>query len=1085
MRRTSTRPSGRVKFVIAAAVASATQFAFAQTSGTWIPTGTAGTDWGTATQWIGSIPDGGGTATFLENVTSPPTATPTLSSNYTLSHINIASSASYAIEGAGGITLPGGGGAVNVTRSASNLPVSQNLGTYDFLQGSSINVPISGGALTVSGGGAVALTAANTYVGTTTVNNSILSIAGDSSLGDPGNSISLNSGTLASRGPTAFVSNRNIAVTGNSSLQMGDPTFAFNVMTINGVVSGSGTLSQSVYSSMGVTFTNTNTFSGVLAQRSQTSGVNSAGFVLSGNGAFPSVASIYVDSFINLNNTTTNNSDRIADNATVYLAGAGLDIANARGPGSTSTTTQEVAGVLQNTGGPSIVTLSNVAAAGADPGTQIVFSLTNVTRTNGATLRIRGNLLSDTPATLGSGISNFISTNAPAGLAGGSGGAGSPDLKIVPWMLGGGTAGISAANSSLVTWNASNGCIRPLASDEYATSFGVATNNVLLNSSVGSFTIPGGGATVNSLTLVANAAGAAGGAVVINGTDPVTVSSGAILIKGNATGATINAPIAFPAGVEGIFLAARSFTTTNVISGNNGVTLGSISAWTITGNGVNSTYSGPTTLGGAATISGNLPVNANSAFGNTSSPVILSAGDQAGARLTFSTSSVVDRDIAVVGTGATSTNAVLTSSTGNEIITFNGNLSVNHDLSIGFRYPALTPGVPTVNATFNGIISGSGKILEGVPQVGLAPSAQILNGANSFSGGVVSRYGAFYAGNDSAFGTGTYFTRARSGPFDLNAYPAMGATAGPSGTDLSRTIANNLVLNSDGLTLNNAIPLNLTGMVELNGRQTTLVALGAPTELSGDIVSGGLTVLGGQEVTLSGTNGFTGGVNASASTTLPDGSTPAAGRVRFASPGALPAGSTLAIGAGAIAKAADHGANPRLNLNVSTLTIDGATDAWTGQLDLGNNDMLVVNGSLTDINNQIKTGYNSGAWTGQGISSSNAAVNSNAGLGYAQSGGGTQVRYTLYGDADLNLTVNITDFALLASNFNAPNTVWATGDFNYDNQTGIGDFALLAANFNQMSPRLGATTVPEPALFSTVLLLGMGQIARRRRSRGV
>jgi hypothetical protein len=73
------------------------------------------------------------------------------------------------------------------------------------------------------------------------------------------------------------------------------------------------------------------------------------------------------------------------------------------------------------------------------------------------------------------------------------------------------------------------------------------------------------------------------------------------------------------------------------------------------------------------------------------------------------------------------------------------------------------------------------------------------------------------------------------------------------------------------------------------------------------------------------------------------------------------------------------------------------------------------------------------------------------------------LRYTLIGDADLNRSVDIGDFSLLGSNFNALATRWTRGNFNYDGGTDIGDFSLLAANFNQTLSRRAPTA---PPLFS-------------------
>ena len=91
------------------------------------------------------------------------------------------------------------------------------------------------------------------------------------------------------------------------------------------------------------------------------------------------------------------------------------------------------------------------------------------------------------------------------------------------------------------------------------------------------------------------------------------------------------------------------------------------------------------------------------------------------------------------------------------------------------------------------------------------------------------------------------------------------------------------------------------------------------------------------------------------------------------------------------------------------------------------------------------------------------------------------VRYTLMGDADLDRTVGIGDFSLLAANFNAPATRWYRGDFDYNGTTDIGDFSLLAGNFNNSIPTdlPGRTSVPEPA---GGLLIVAAALARRRRA---
>lgn len=161
---------------------------------------------------------------------------------------------------------------------------------------------------------------------------------------------------------------------------------------------------------------------------------------------------------------------------------------------------------------------------------------------------------------------------------------------------------------------------------------------------------------------------------------------------------------------------------------------------------------------------------------------------------------------------------------------------------------------------------------------------------------------------------------------------------------------------------------------------------------------------------------------------------------------------TLAANMVITASSVDVGAAGVLNLADNTLIVD-----YTGA------------SPVSTIGSLLTTGRNNGAWTGNGINSSAAASQSNRALGYAEAtdifgtfpasfagesvdNTSVLVRYTLLGDATLDRTVNISDFALLAANFNVSGTRWSSGNFNFDAQTDISDFATLAANFNTSIP---------------------------------
>ncbi len=95
-----------------------------------------------------------------------------------------------------------------------------------------------------------------------------------------------------------------------------------------------------------------------------------------------------------------------------------------------------------------------------------------------------------------------------------------------------------------------------------------------------------------------------------------------------------------------------------------------------------------------------------------------------------------------------------------------------------------------------------------------------------------------------------------------------------------------------------------------------------------------------------------------------------------------------------------------------------------------------------------------------------------------------------FGDASVDLVVNLADFNILAANFGQSGREWETGDFTGDGVVNLDDFNLLAANFGQsvggptVTPedwaRLAAA-IPEPA--SLGLLLAAGAMCLRRRTR--
>jgi autotransporter-associated beta strand protein len=180
--------------------------------------------------------------------------------------------------------------------------------------------------------------------------------------------------------------------------------------------------------------------------------------------------------------------------------------------------------------------------------------------------------------------------------------------------------------------------------------------------------------------------------------------------------------------------------------------------------------------------------------------------------------------------------------------------------------------------------------------------------------------------------------------------------------------------------------------------------------------------------------------------------------------------------------------------------------------------------TLQSIRAQVITGYNGGgaqAWLGNGITSSSAAANSSAAVGYAlasevlpfAAGAATDTflgltvdkstvvaRYTLAGDATLDGVVDFNDLVKLAQNYNTTvsdvtESWWNKGDFTYDGITDFNDLVKLAQNYNTSLPTEpipGASALFESDLaraFASVpepgcgLLMGIGLLAMGRRRR--
>jgi autotransporter-associated beta strand protein len=355
-----------------------------------------------------------------------------------------------------------------------------------------------------------------------------------------------------------------------------------------------------------------------------------------------------------------------------------------------------------------------------------------------------------------------------------------------------------------------------------------------------------------------------------------------------------------------------------------------------------------------------------------------------------------------------------------------------------------------------------------------------------------------------------------------------------------RDTAGAFTLSGNALTVTGGITNYSTNTQTIN-LNLTLGAAQQFNAANGNIAVGGTIATGGNTLTVAGAANTTlsGAISGLGALAKNDSGTLMLSGNNSYSGGTTVGGGTLVVahvhGLGTGALTINNSATTRLQAGLTApvqlpgLTIAGGTSP-TATLDVTNNNMVVHNGDINTTIAQLKSGLNSSGtlWTGSGIQSStaaaDAAANANSTLfavgaiknidkfGNAiystwpappsPDGGATGlttadvlVKYTYFGDADLNGVVdNTTDYDLWSNGFMNPSLAatngWLYGDFDYsgtvDNTT---DYDLWSTGFvHQGSPLVAGSvslsvatsiqSVPEP---SALLLAALGLTAYRAR----
>jgi autotransporter-associated beta strand protein len=176
---------------------------------------------------------------------------------------------------------------------------------------------------------------------------------------------------------------------------------------------------------------------------------------------------------------------------------------------------------------------------------------------------------------------------------------------------------------------------------------------------------------------------------------------------------------------------------------------------------------------------------------------------------------------------------------------------------------------------------------------------------------------------------------------------------------------------------------------------------------------------------------------------------------------------------------------------VNSLSIAGTAAAPTARLDLNDNDLAINytgTSPLGTIRSWLVAGFNAGNWNGMGVDSTvahNDATMRTA-LGYAeassigmtstfdgQSIDGTTVlvKYTYYGDSNLDGKVDASDFQMFIDGLVTPGaSLWSQGDYSYDGHVDLGnDFSLFLTSYLAQGGALGelAPLISESSMSAT------------------
>ncbi len=504
-------------------------------------------------------------------------------------------SASSSNLGLGGLTF--NGGTLQTTASFGlgfALALGSNGGTFSPNSGTTLTVTsaISGaGGLTMEGAGTLALTAANTYSGGTTLNSGTLSISSDANLGAAGAGLTFNGGTLQTTGN--FATDRSIALNAAGGTFM---PASGTKLTLWQPVTGSGGLTMAGAGTLELT--GGSTFTGATTVASGTLALAGSGSLASSSGVGLSVAGATFDISASSGTPTIQSLSGVTG-TTVNLGGRNLTI-----DGTASTT---FSGTIGGDGGLTKQGAGTLTLAG--------------TNTYGGSTSIAGGALS---------ISSDASLGGPLSYL----------------QLDGGTLQTTASLSSGRSVVLGNG------GGAFAADLGTTlTLNGTIGGGGGLTTTGPGTVALSGTTAYTGATSISAGTLALTGSGTIGHSSGVNLAAAGAvfdiSGSSGNQTIQDLTGLSGstvnlganrlVVGTAGTSTFSGTVAGSGGLTMAGPGTLTLAGT---NTYEGGTTV-----TSGTLAISSEANLGNLNGALTLDGGTLQ------STAPMTDRHLVTLGAG--------------------------------------------------------------------------------------------------------------------------------------------------------------------------------------------------------------------------------------------------------------------------------------------------------------------------------------------------------------------------------------------------------------------------------------------------